>query len=140
MVYPRNQAEPSFIEKLISALSYIQPLIGFIFIIIAALMKKNMKPFLKFHIFQSIFIAFTLWIVVTGLTYAMNLVSYIPVVKNIVGMITFFLNTPILLGFSIVTFVYFILIAYLIIGVIRGTYSYLPWVTDIIKTNLRGQI
>lgn len=140
MVYPRNQAEPSFIEKLISALSYIQPLIGFIFIIIAALMKKNMKPFLKFHIFQSIFIAFTLWIVVTGLTYAMNLVSYIPVVKNIVGMITFFLNTPILLSFSIVTFVYFILIAYLIIGVIRGTYSYLPWVTDIIKTNLRGQI
>lgn len=140
MVYPRNQAEPSFIEKLISALSYIQPLIGFIFIIIAALMKKNMKPFLKFHIFQSIFIAFTLWIVVTGLTYAMNLVSYIPVVKNIVGMITFFLNTPILLGFSIVTFVYFVLIAYLIIGVIRGTYSYLPWVTDIIKTNLRGQI
>ena len=72
MVYRRNYAEPSFIEKLISALSYIQPLIGFVFIIIAAFMKKDMKPFLKFHIFQSIFIAFTLWIVLTGLGYLMK--------------------------------------------------------------------
>jgi len=140
LAYNKTYSEPSVVEKLVSALSYIQPLIGFVFIIIAALMKKDMKPFLKFHVFQSIFIAFTLWIVITGLTFAMNLVSYIPLVKNVVGMITFFLNTPILLGFSIVTLVYSVFVLYLIFGVVRGVYSYVPWVTDIIKANLRGQV
>ena len=140
MVYRRNYAEPSFIEKLISALSYIQPLIGFVFIIIAALMKKDMKPFLKFHIFQAIFIAFTLWIVLTGLGFLMNIISYIPILKNIVGMITFFLNTPIFLSFSVINAIYSVFVLYLIFGVIKGTYSYVPWVTDIIKSNLRGQI
>lgn len=140
MAHPRHYAEPSFVEKLVSALSYIQPLIGFVFIIIAALMKKDMKPFLKFHIFQSIFIAFTLWIVITGLGFAMNLVSYIPIIKNIVGMITFFLHTPLFLGISVINGIYSLFILYLIVGVIRGAYSYVPWVTDIIKANLRGQI
>ena len=140
MQYHRNYTSPSLIEKIVAAATYVFPLIGFVFIILAALMKKDMKPFLKFHIFQSIFIAFALWLIITGLTYAMNLLSYIPLVKNIVGMITFFLNTPLIFGFSVVTFLYFVFVLYLILGVLRGVYSYVPWVTDIIKTNLRGQI
>lgn len=140
MPYYRNYAKPSAFEKLTAVLSYIFPLIGFVFIIIAALMKKDLKPFLKYHIFQSIFIAFALWLILTGLTYLFNLLSYIPVLKNIIGMITFFLNTPIIFGFSIITFVYCMFIFYLIFGVIRGSDSYVPWVSDIIKTNLKGQI
>lgn len=140
MPYYRNYTKPSLFEKLTAILSYIFPLIGFVFIIVAALMKKDLKPFLKYHIFQSIFIAFALWLILTGLTYLFNLLSYIPVLKNIIGMITFFLNTPIILGFSIITFVYCLFILYLIFGVIRGSDSYVPWVSDIIKTNLKGQI
>lgn len=128
---------PSFMEKFIGASSYIFPLIGFAVIIIAALMKKELKPFLKYHIFQSIFIAFAISLTVYGLQLAMNFVSYIPVVKNIVSLITFFLNTPILLGFSVVTFIYFVFILYLIIGVFRNSDSYVPWVSDIIKSNVR---
>ena len=139
MSYPRNYVHPSLFEKIVASVSYICPLVGFIFIIITALMKKDMKPFLKYHIFQSIFIAFALWLVITGLTFAMNLLSYIPLVKNLVGMLTFFLNTPLFFGFSVVTFVYFVFIVYLILGVLRGSDSYVPWVSDIIKTNLRGQ-
>ena len=127
-------------EKLIAAATYIFPLIGFVYLVIAALMKKDIKPFLKFHIFQSIFLAFTIWIVVAGITFAMNLLSYIPLVKNIVGMVTFLLNTPILFGFSVVTCVYLLFLVYLVIGVFKGTYSYIPWVTNIIKANLKGQL
>lgn len=127
-------------EKLVAAGSYIFPLIGFIFIIIAALMRKDMKPFLKYHIFQSIFIAIALWIIISGLGFAMNILSYIPIVKTVVSMVTFFLNTPIFLGFSVVTLIYTLFILYLIFGVIRGSFSYVPWVSDIIKSNLRGQI
>ncbi len=127
-------------EKLIAAATYVFPLVGFVFIIIAALMKKDMKPFLKYHIFQSIFIAFALWLILTGLSFAMNILSYIPLVKNVISMVTFFLNMPLFLGFSVITFIYFLFILYLILGVLRGVYSYVPWVSDIIKANLRGQL
>ena len=127
-------------ERLISAATYIFPLIGFVFIIIAVLMKKDMKPFLKFHIYQSIFIAFALWLLVTGLGFALGLVSYIPVVKNIVSMITFYLNLPLFFGFSVITLVYFIFLVYLITGALIGRKSYVPWVSDIISVNLRGQL
>jgi len=113
---------------------------GFVVIIIAALMKKDMKPFLKYHIFQSIFIAILFYLIAYGLQFAMNMVSYIPIIKNIVSMITFMLNTPILLGFSVITFAYFVFVLYLIAGVIKNSDSYVPWVSDIIKANLRGQI
>lgn len=103
-------------------------------------MKKDMKPFLKFHIYQSIFIAFALWLLVTGLGFALGLVSYIPVVKNIVSMITFYLNLPLFFGFSVITLVYFIFLVYLITGALIGRKSYVPWVSDIISVNLRGQL
>lgn len=131
---------PSILERLISAATYVFPLIGFVFIIIAVLMKKDMKPFLKFHIYQSIFIAFALWLLVTGLGFALGLVSYIPVVKNIVSMITFYLNLPLFFGFSVITLVYFIFLVYLITGALIGRKSYVPWVSDIISVNLRGQL
>lgn len=127
-------------EKLVASASYVFPLVGFIFIIISALMKKDMKPFLRYHIFQSIFISFALWLIITGLGFAMHLLSYIPIIKNMVSILTFFLNMPLFLGFSVVTFVYFLFVVYLIIGVLRGSDSYVPWVSDIIKANLRGQI
>ena len=137
MSYVRN-ASPSVLERIVSAASYIMPPIGLAFYIIAYLMKKDLRPFLKYHIFQSIFIAFALWLILTGLGYALNLLSYIPILKNILGMITFFLNTPILLGFSIVTLFYTVFVLYLVISAICGKDSYVPWVSDIIKENLRG--
>ena len=139
MAVPRYNS-PSLFEKLVASASYIFPRVGFVFVIITALLKKDMKAFLKYHIFQSIFIAFTLWIVVSGLGFLMKFVSYIPGVKNVVGIITFFLNTPLFYGFSIITFLYFLFVIYLIIGVLRGSDSYVPWISDVIKTNLRGQI
>ena len=139
MAVPRYNS-PSLFEKLVASASYIFPLVGFVFVIITALLKKDMKAFLKYHIFQSIFIAFTLWIVVSGLGFLMKFVSYIPGVKNVVGIITFFLNTPLFYGFSIITFLYFLFVIYLIIGVLRGSDSYVPWISYVIKTNLRGQI
>jgi hypothetical protein len=140
MSYTNKMRTPSPIEKIIAIGSYIFPMVGFVIIIIVALMKKDMKPFLKYHIFQSIFIAFGLSIIAYGLTLLMNMLSAIPVVKNVISFVTFYLNTPIVLGFSVITTIYFIVIMYLIIGVIRNSDSYIPWVSDIIKANLRGQI
>lgn len=139
MSYLHQYRKPSAMERIVAAGSYIFPLLGFVFIIITALMKKEMKPFLKYHIFQSIFIAFALWILLSGLGFAMHLLSYIPGIKTVVSMITFFLNMPLFLGFSVVTLVYFLFVLYLVVGALRGSDSFVPWVSNIIKANLRGQ-
>ncbi len=137
MSYVRNTS-PSVLERLVAAGSYIMPLIGLAFFIIAYLAKRDLRLFLKYHIFQSIFIAFALWLIISGLGFAMNLLSYIPILRNILGMITFLLNTPIFLGFSIVTLIYTLLVLYLVVSSICGKDSYVPWVSEIIKENLRG--
>lgn len=111
---------------------------GLIWLIIAALMKRGIRPFLQFHIYQSIFIAFAIFIVGAGLALVMKIINFIPIINNIVSIITFYLNTPIIMGYSVVNFLIFLVLIYLAIGALMGRYSYLPWVSDIIKGNIRG--
>ncbi len=50
--YRLNPDKPYFMEKLVSALSYLtMGFVGFIYLVIVILTKKNLKPFLKYHIF-----------------------------------------------------------------------------------------
>ncbi len=129
---------PAPIERIIAALSYINCLVGLVWLIIAALMKRGIRPFLQFHIYQSIFIAFALFIISAGLNLLMKIINFIPIINNIVSIITFYLNTPIILGYSVVNFLIYIVLIYLAIGALMGRYSYFPWVSDIIKGNIRG--
>ncbi len=129
---------PAPIERIIAALSYVNCLMGLIWLIIAALMKRGIRPFLQFHIYQSIFIAFAIFIVGAGLALVMKIINFIPIINNIVSIITFYLNTPIIMGYSVVNFLIFLVLIYLAIGALMGRYSYLPWVSDIIKGNIRG--
>lgn len=128
---------PAPIERIIAALTYANCLIGLVWLIIAAVMKKGIRPFLQFHIYQSIFLAFALFIVSKGLGLLMHLINFIPFVNKVVSIITFYLNTPLVLGFSVVTFIIFAVVIYLIIGALMGRYSYFPWVSDIIRGNIR---
>lgn len=133
-----NSGSPAAIERIIGALTYVNCLIGLVWLIIAALMKKGIRPFLKYHIYQSLFLAFLLFLVGAGLNLIMRIINFIPFVNKIVSLITFYINTPILMGYSIVGLLIYLVIIYLIIGALMGRYSYFPWVSDIIKSNIRG--
>ena len=118
---------PAPIERVIAALSYVNCLIGLVWLIIAALMKRGIRPFLQFHIYQSIFLAFALFIIGSGFALIMKIVNFIPIINN-----------PLLLGYSVIGFLIFLVLLYLAIGALMGRYSYFPWVSDIIKGNIRG--
>lgn len=135
--YQQNQ--PVLIEKIIAALSYLtMGLVGFIWLLIALFTKNNLRPFLKYHIFQSIFISFAFLILNLVLGIVMNILSMIPFVNQLVLQFTFYLNAPLLFGFSIIQILINIVILYLAITSLQGQYSYLPWVSDIIKINVRN--
>ena len=137
--YRLNPDKPYFMEKLVSALSYLtMGFVGFIYLVIVILTKKNLKPFLKYHIFQSIFISIGYFLLCQLLGMLGTIVSYIPFVNNLVLMVAYLLNAPILFGISIIQVLIYTLIIYLVVTSMQGRYSYLPWISDIIKMNVRN--
>jgi len=131
------------IEKIISVLSYYTfGIVGFIYIIIALIMKQGLRPFIRYHIFMSIFLSLLIYVISMILIGIINISGFVPYLNALVGTISFILQKEFLnLGifhFSIINLCITGLYTYLSIGAILGKYSYLPWATKIINENLKN--
>ncbi len=130
---------PLMIEKIIAGLSYITfGFVGFIWLLIGIFTKNSLRPYLKYHIFQSIFISIAYFLVCQFLGLILNILSIIPFINQIVMQITLYLNMPLLLGFSIIQTAIYAIIFYLVFTSFQGQYSYIPWISDIIKANVKN--
>lgn len=128
--------KPYAIERIISAATYLTAGgAGFVWLIIAALMKKHVTPFLMYHILQSIFLSIAYFLLsilgefVYVILYRIPLINAIPYYINI--------PLPFLFGLSLIQTITTTIVLYLAITAGMGYYSYLPWVSDIIKGNTR---
>ena len=132
----RYEALP--LEKIIAALSYLTSgLVGFIWLILGAILKLGIRPFLLYHIYQSIFLSVLFFIVQLGLKIILDILSAIPLIGQLVSTLTFLFTTSIFGGFSIINLALLSIVIYLTITSLMGKYSYLPWVSNIIRANLR---
>lgn len=126
--------KPYLIERLLSALTYMTAGgVGFVWLIIAVLLRKKVTNFLMYHILQSIFLSI-LFYLLSILTQMIFVILYkVPLINNI----PILLNSPIsfLFGFSILQLMTTTIIFYLVVTSFLGFYSYIPWVSDIIKVN-----
>lgn len=135
--FPNTQ--PMMIEKLIASLSYITfGFVGFLWMLIGIFTKSKLRPYLQYHIFQSIFISIAYFLLSAFLGLIMNILSVIPFVNQLVLQFTFYLNAPFLIGFSFIQMVVYAIIFYLVVTCCQGKYSYLPWISEIIKANVRN--
>ena len=125
---------PYPIERILSAGTYLTAGgVGFVWLIIAAFLKKQVAGFLTYHIMQSIFISILFFLVsVLG-----NLVFVILYKIPIINAIPYLINMPLtfLFNLSLVQMFTTVIILYLAISAGMGYYSYLPWVSNIIKGN-----
>ena len=136
-MYQENH-KPFGIERIISALSYLtMGFVGFIWLIIALIRKTNLTTFLKYHIFQSIFISIGYVLLCLILGFILNLLSFIPIINILAAQIALFFNAPFIFGYSIIQTAIYILLFYLAITSFMGMYSRIPWVSDIIEENTR---
>ena len=122
------------IEKLLSAGTYLTAGgVGFVWLIIAAFMRKHVTPFLMYHILQSIFISICFFL----LSILGQMVYVILYRIPIINAIPYFLNMPIAFVFnlSVIQLITSSIILYLAITSAMGYYSYIPWVSDVIKGN-----
>ncbi len=137
----KNNYEPLPIEKIISILSYCTcGIVGFFWIVFGAIKNLSLRPFLKFHIYQSIFLSVLVSVGLYLLDIVFKILSLIPFIKTIVGMATFVLIVPLVpfFGkyFSLLNILVLLLVIYLCIGVLRNKFSYIPWVSDVIRANV----
>jgi hypothetical protein len=134
-----NREEPLMMERLIAAASYISMgVVGFVWLLIGIFTKSNLKTYLKYHIFQSIFISFLFYIIGILLGFIMNILSLIPFINQLVLQFTFYFNAPIMFGFSFIELIMYAILLYLAATSFMGQFSYIPWVSDIIKINVKN--
>ncbi len=132
-MHPSRQVYP--IERIISAASYLTAGgAGFVWLIIAALLKKHVTQFLLYHIMQSIFLSIAYFL----LTVFAELIYVILYRIPLINAIPYFINMPLpfLFGLSVIQTLTTAIILYLAITAGMGLYSYFPWVSDIINTNV----
>ncbi|CDE61866.1 unknown [Fusobacterium sp. CAG:439] len=128
---------PYMIERIIAALTYLtMGMVGFIWLIAGLFTKARLKPFLQYHIFQSIFIALGFTVLSIFIGWLSNLLSFIPIINRLVAQITFLLNMPLIFDYSLLQAVIYAILIYLAVTAFMGKYSYIPWVSDIIDQNI----
>lgn len=128
---------PYLIERIVAALSYwTMGMVGFIWLIIGLFTKARLKPFLQYHIFQSIFISLGLAVLSIFIGFLSNILSVIPVINKIVAQINFLLNMPLIFDYSIMQAVIYVFLTYLAVTSLMGRFSYVPWVSDVIDQNI----
>ena len=134
-IYRTNFSEPNAAERVISALSYLTAgLVGFIWLIFTYVTGKPPRPFIKFHVFQSIFISILYYLagIIFGILF--SFLKIIPFIGTLMlNLVYYIAQQPIVLGYSILHFVIILIMVYLIITALQGKYSRLPWVSDTIK-------
>ena len=133
-----NEERIYFIERLVAALSYpTMGMVGFIWLILGLFTHAKLRPFMMYHIFQSIFISIALYLLNLLVGFVINILSVIPFVNNLVLNIVMFFNSPMLFGLSVIQLIISTLLLYLAVTAFGGRYSYVPYVSDIIMQNVR---
>lgn len=128
---------PYLIERIIASLSYMtMGMVGFIWLIIGLFTKASLKPFLKYHIFQSIFISLGFAVLSIFVGLVSNILSFIPFINKLVAQINFLLNMPLIFDYSILQTVIYVFLIYLAVTSFAGKFSYIPWISDIIDQNV----
>ncbi len=132
-----GERTPYIIERLVVSLSYLtMGFIGFIWLVLGAFTKSQCSNFVRYHIFQSIFISILLFILNILLGIITDVLSVIPIIKVLVQNIYYLLNVPLILNYSALQLVLYAFLGYLMITSAIGFYTYVPFVSDIISQNV----
>lgn len=129
---------PTFVapgERLISAASYLTSgIFGFLWMIIAHVTNSRIKNFVKFHIFQSIFLAILYYLFNLILNILVGVVIKIPFIGSLVYSLYFYIfDFRFIFGFSLVDFTILLVVVYLVINSLLARTGNIPWVSNVVK-------
>lgn len=139
-----NFFKVSPIEKIISILSYItMGIIGLVWLLIAHFSKKKLRYFLMFNIVQSMIIAIFLAILKLTLNIIFSILSIVPFINILAAKLNYIISVKILifpilnLSFNVIEIILYILLIYIIMGVLTSRIFYIPYLTSLISKLLK---
>ena len=133
---------PSMPEKVLSALAYFTfGSVGILLLIASAILKTNLKPFVKLNVYQSILLGsiFLLFLVTYNLLSAilqfLQIIPWIgPFINSLFQFIIYYLMSfPLFLGLSFLTLLIIFILLYLSVITLLGKNPYIPYLSDYIK-------
>ena len=128
----------STVEKLLSAISYItMGWGGMIVVLLLYFCKKQMSRFLRYNIFQSIFVSLLFFCIAMLIGFIANILSYIPGINYLVAQISFLLNRPLLFGYSFIQTAALSIVLYMAIISLTGRLPRLYFVSKIIDRQVK---
>ncbi len=139
---PHNNYSVSPIEKIISILSYFTfGIIGMIWFIIAYLIKREMRYFLKYNIVQSMVISI-LFAIINLIKYIIiKLLLLIPFLSTFAIKLNLFFSSAMIknsyINLNILQIIISALLLYIIIGVLIGRIFYIPFLSGIMNKTMK---
>ncbi len=129
-------------ERIISALAYLTfGTVGMIMIIVSALLKISLKPFVKFNTCQAILLGLLFaFVQLTYNIFAMifQLLQFIPFIGSFLNsffqfIVYYLMSFPVFMGFSILATIIIFTLIYLTVLSMMGKLPYIPYISKIIK-------
>lgn len=124
------------IERIIAVASYLTAgIAGILWLVLAAFMKKRVKTFLLYHIMQATFISIAYVLFIELYKCLFIVLVKIPIINSLFLFLNgiIFNPLPLFWGMSLMQVCTTTLIVYLAVTSFMGQFSYIPWVSDIIK-------
>ena len=127
----------SISDRIFSALSYVSMgWIGFLYCIFLIFNKKRISYFLKFNVFQTVFMSILFFILSVVFGYTFKLLSMVPFVQIIISWIQLLLFKPMIFQYSLLQAFLLGIIGYGFIYSILGKFPRIYWISKIIDYNL----
>ena len=129
--------KPPLSDRLVSALSYLSAgFVGFLWLIFCLFTRCPLRPFVQYHIFQSIFLSILYFLLSIACGFVLSILSYIPLINKLVAAITFMFNSPFIGQYSFIQIIVYTVVIFMTVTSFMGLYGRLPWVSDIIDQNI----
>ena len=129
----RNNFSVSIFDRLLSFISYLT--VGGVGIFVLILMyfrKRTPSRFLRFNVYQAIFISLLFFVISMGFELLFKFLSYIPFLNYLLAQISFLFNRPVLFDYSAIQ-VFMIGLVFYMAGVsLLGRLPRVYWVSNII--------
>ena len=125
-------------DRIISVISYVTAgWVGLIYMVILYFMKKPASLFLRYNIFQSIFISFFYFLLCMIFGFISNILLQIPLINALVSWFILLFNRPIIFEYSAIQALVTGLFIYMSVVALLGKMPRVYWVSRIIDKSVR---
>ena len=134
----KSQPPVSIGDRIISVISYVTAgWVGLIYMVILYFVRKPASLFLRYNIFQSIFISFFYFLLCMIFGFISNILLQIPLINALVSWFILLFNRPVIFDFSAIQSIVLGLFIYMSVMALMGKFPRVYWVSRIIDKSVR---